>query len=105
MPHTGGRLHAVGWRLGLTLIGLALAFYGAQVIYSGVVDASSATALSTDDFRIRASAAPDEPMGSGAPLLTAFDRMWAADGLRKADAQVPPVVFFAYADTPEDANP
>jgi spore germination cell wall hydrolase CwlJ-like protein len=103
MPHTGGRLLAVGWRLGLTLLGAALAFYGAQLIYSGVVDASTATALSTDDFRLRAGSV-DEPMG--APLLTAFDRMWAADGLHKVDAQIaPPVVFFAYADAPTDANP
>ena len=103
MPHTGGRLHAVGWRLGLTLIGVEIAFYGAQLIYSGVVDASTATALSTEDFRLR-SGGVDEPMG--APLLTAFDRMWAADGLHKADAEMPPpVVFFAYADTPDDSNP
>ena len=103
MPHTGGRLHAVGWRLGLTLIGVEIAFYGAQLIYSGVVDASTASALSTEDYRLRLGGV-DEPMG--APLLTAFDRMWAADGLHKADAEMPPpVVFFAYADTPDDSNP
>src|SRR5438067_12203907 len=105
MPHPGGRLHAIGWRLGLTLIGAAIAFYGAQLIYSGVVDASTAAALSSGDFRIRVGGG-DAPMGK--PLLTAFDRMWAADGLRKADVPVPqvrPVVFFAYADEPTDANP
>jgi spore germination cell wall hydrolase CwlJ-like protein len=101
MPHSGGRLHAIGWRLGLTLIGAALAFYGAQLIYSGVVDASTATALSSDDFRIRAGGG-DQPMGTR--LLSTFDRMWAADGLRKADAHVQPVVFFAFADEPTNAN-
>jgi hypothetical protein len=102
MPHPGGRLHSIGWRLCLTLMGAALAFYGAQLIYSGVVDASTATALSADDFRVRASGI-DQPMAT--PLLTAFERKWAADGLRQSDAITQPVVFFAYADAPSDANP
>lgn len=102
MPHPGGRLHAIGWRLGLTLVGAALAFYGAQLVYAGVVDASTATALSADDFRIRASDS-DQPMVK--PLLTAFERKWAADGLHQRDAIAQPVVFFAYADAPSEANP
>ena len=103
MPHSGGRSRAIGWRLCLTLVGGALAFYGAQVIYSGVVDASTATAISVGDFQIRASRV-GEPIA--VPLLTAFDRMWAADGLHRADAKAPPpVVFFAYADAPQDSNP
>lgn len=102
MPHPGGRSHAIGWRLCLTLVGVALAFYGAQLIYSGVVDASTATALSADDFRVRASGI-DQPMAR--PLLTAFERKWAADGLRQSDAIAQPVVFFAYADAPKEANP
>jgi hypothetical protein len=101
MPQPGGRLHPIWWRLGLTVIGVALAFYGALLIYSGVVDASTATALSTDDFRARARGT-DQPM---AKPLTAFDRLWAADGLRQSDTIAQPVVFFAYADAPVDANP
>jgi spore germination cell wall hydrolase CwlJ-like protein len=102
MPHSGGRAHAIGWRLGLTLLGLVLAFYVAQLVYSGVVDASAATALSTDDFKLRAGSADPRP---ARPLLTAFDRKWAADGLRRDDAVAEPVVFFAYADAPAETNP
>jgi hypothetical protein len=80
---------------------MALAFYGAQAIYSGVVDASTATAVSPDDFRLRTGT--DQPIAK--VVLTAFDRMWAADGLHDRDAVVEPVVFFGYADAPENINP
>ncbi len=101
MPQPGGRLHPIWWRLGLTVVGVALAFYGALLIYSGVVDASAATALSTDDFRARASGT-DQPI---IKTLTAFDRLWAADGLHESDTIAEPVVFFAYADAPVERNP
>jgi hypothetical protein len=101
MPQPGGRLHPIWWRLGLTVLGVALAFYGALLVYSGVVDASTATALSTDDLRLRTTTS-DHPI---AKPITAFDRLWAADGLRGTDAVAEPVVFFAYADAPIEKNP
>jgi hypothetical protein len=101
MPQPRGRLHPIWWRLGLTVVAAAIAFYGALLIYSGVVDASAATALSTADFRMRAS-------GTDIALakpLPAFDRLWAADGLHDTDTIAQPVVFFAYADAPVERNP
>ena len=102
MPQPGGRLHAIWWRLGLTIVGVAFAFYGAFLTYSGVVDASTATALSTSEAQTRATAAVHPVVRTA---LTAFDRLWAADGLHESDAVAEPVVFFAYADAPVERNP